>query len=301
MAELVSFLDEQFNVSNVRPENLIYAADVYMFAMARKHERTILPDMTRWNKKRKHTPLTLDSGTNTTHLLLRSCSKRLFSLAALDPLRGSLSYYKMKRNALLLSRYIRKMKGDKIGILLPAVVPTTTLILACQLAGKLPVMINWKELKETSLETILTSWIFLDRPEKTDLVFLEPKLTILEELKADIPIYRYFLASIYAFFPKKQKQLQDIAVELPSGPLSHKEVLTIIKEKIDGFPLYSDDRMLFSLPPYTPFGFCIGCILPYLLGLRVLYDPACNESTPIDSWNITIINMNCRKMNKLLS
>ena len=93
----------------------------------------------------------------------------------------------------LLAEYIRKIPGERIGIMLPAVSSVSFILLGCYLAQKTPVMFNWTLSEEgfdhcvefSGVENILCSRSFFEKvrtdflsgyEEKEVFVFVEDLL-----------------------------------------------------------------------------------------------------------------------------
>ncbi|MDD3302773.1 MAG: AMP-binding protein [Candidatus Gracilibacteria bacterium] len=201
--------------------------------------------------------------------------------------------------AYLISDYIKKIKGDYIGIMIPSVGSASLLVVSTMLAGKIPVMFNWtlgkesfKHCKEFSkVEKILSSSNFFDKV-KND--YLEEyknnnSFVFLEDLLKDISFTKKISALIKSklmILPK----LKDIAVllftsgseSLPKAvPLTHVNLIENIKGALNIFEIKSDDILLGFLPPFHSFGFTINTIMPIITGLRVVYTPDPNDAKTI--------------------
>ncbi|MEZ6117370.1 MAG: hypothetical protein R3C28_12450 [Pirellulaceae bacterium] len=60
-----------------------------------------------------------------------------------DLMSGVLSYRRLLVGALAMKRRFETLDGEAVGLLLPASVAADTSFFALQLAGKLPVLLNW--------------------------------------------------------------------------------------------------------------------------------------------------------------
>jgi long-chain-fatty-acid--[acyl-carrier-protein] ligase len=106
-------------------------------------------------------------------------------VAVADSISGVLTYRRVLVGAVLLARELEGIAAPNIGLMLPAGVAMDTLLMACYLAGKLPVLLNWTTgpanlshaAKLTGLTHVVTSQRFIDRAnvtvEGTQYVFLE--------------------------------------------------------------------------------------------------------------------------------
>src|SRR5262249_39242673 len=146
MAELLAFLDDQYDVTDVAPQELPTVGSVYVAAMKQGPvKETQEPKIANlgWNAALAHHRLKIEQATTIPEAFLKACDERLFQIACADPYVGSMSYFKVKRGCLILQKLIQNMPGERIGILLPASCTAIMCVLACQMAGKIPVMINW--------------------------------------------------------------------------------------------------------------------------------------------------------------
>src|SRR5205823_6848818 len=104
---------------------------------------------------------------------------------AADDLAGVLSYERLLVGSLVLSRRFAGLAAPNVGLLLPASVGCDLAFLGLQLAGKLPVVLNWTTgpanlahaAKTMGLRHVVTSRAFIDRAGVKDAgapyVFLE--------------------------------------------------------------------------------------------------------------------------------
>jgi len=317
-AELVSFLEDHYDVQGISPSDMTTVFRLYEIA-TKKYQKTEMKEkafrLKAWNKKRAHSKLAIPEAQTIPEAFFAMCDKSLFQVACADSFRGVSSYYLVKKAVLLLKEKIEKMKGERIGILLAATQTTYMLVLACQLARKTPVMINWTVggkhldavLSLSELTVVLSSWTFLDNLENVDLSKLEEHLVLLEELKVEIGLFDVVKASIKALLPKRcfsftHLKADDEAVLLftsgtegmPKGvPLTHDNILQNQRAALSDVVLYADDRLLSFLPPFHSFGFSVTGILPLLCGLRVVYYPnptdARRLAKAISHWSTTVL------------
>ncbi len=314
-AELISFLEEQFNVTGIAPQNLTTVGRLFLVASGGFQTEESIDhryNMKGWNKKRAHTPLELAEGATIPEVFMNACNDHLDEVACADPLSGPMSYYKCKRGVLLLAKRLKELEGEKIGILLPASNISYILVIACQLAGKIPVMINWtvggKHLDTvvtvSGIKVVLSSWTFLDALENTDISSLEPLLVVLEELKADISLLDLMKASIQAFgktsVPAQDPDSTAVILftsgteSMPKGvPLTHRNILFDLRSSLKTVTLYQDDTLLAMLPPFHSFGFSVTGLLPLLSRLKVVYYPNPTDSKrlakAIERWKSTVL------------
>ena len=325
IAELITYLETRYDVQQVDPQILGTVASV-LLAATQQVEKIIVKDpdwdTTTWNTPRKPERLLLGEGSTIPDVFFDVCDRHLYETIASDNRTGAVTYYFIKSRILLMYREIKKLPGKHVGILLPASLTTTILVLACQLAGKVPVMINWtvggrhleSVVQLSGIKVVLTSWTVLDKLDNVDLRPIQDILVVLEELRATFSWLNMVLAPLKAFFPSRWlrrlgwmgkwwtlRSNMDAVIlftsgteNLPKGvPLSHKNLLSNMRAALLSVEFYSTDRLLSSLPPFHSFGFSVTGLLPLLAGARVVYAP--NPADPglqirmIRKWEPTII------------
>ncbi len=210
-------------------------------------------------------------------------------VAVADSLSGALTYRRMLIGAELMARRFAKFEEKHVGIMLPASVAADIVFFALQLAGKVPVMMNWTTgpanlthgVQVTGVRHIVTSRKMIDRlgieVDGADYVFLE-------EVKAGIKKPEAILALISTYLmlgrflrrlPKQQAD--DPAVFLfTSGsenapktvPLTHRNVIVNVRDGLDALSAESGDSLLGFLPPFHSFGLTGNLLLAHLSGIR---------------------------------
>lgn len=299
-AELIAFLEAQFNVTGVAPEKITTVASVMLQAVGTgqvKEQQEANFALKGWNKKRAELPLEMPEGSSIPELFIKTCDAHLFEVATYDPIMGSVTYYTCKKVVLLLAEQIKKLKGERIGILLPASTLSYLLVLACQMANKTPVMINWtvggKHLDTvvdvSKIEVVLSSWAFLDALDTVDISRIEPLLLVIEELKAEISLIDLAKASLKALLRGKVYPVdssKEAVILFTSGTesmpkgvgLTHENILFDLRASLKMVPLFQDDALLAMLPPFHSFGFTVTGLLPLVSALRVAYYPNPTDS-----------------------
>ena len=135
--------------------------------------------------------------------------------------------------------------------MLPSSVAAYFTILACQLAGKIPLIVNWtvgpRHLESvvalSQVQVVLSSWAFLDRLDNVDLNGIEDLIVMLEDVRRQFTLndklkayYRSKLStkSLLSIFNIKDFKKESPAVLLftsgteamPKGvPLSHENIM----------------------------------------------------------------------------
>lgn len=321
-AEIYAFLHEKFDVTKVPLNELTTVAKVIAIAarQVKWEEKTIEMDVDvkLWQSPKPHELIELAPGKTIGEVFLNNCERQGNLAACADNLSGILTYKQLKLRVILIADYIKNLPGKYIGILLPASVPTFVVILACEIAGKIPLPINWtlgpRHLKSilelTNVQSILSSWSFLDKLENVDLSPIEDKILMLEEVRRELKFSQKIKAKylsmlstskILKYFKSDKLNENDIAVVLftsgtenaPKGvPLSHKNILTNLEGGFKTLNLYQDDIMYGILPPFHTFGFTVTGLIGFLTGMKVVFYPnpndASNLAKGIKKWGITI-------------
>lgn len=322
-AELLAFLDDNWEISGVPVSELTtvgklmaIAAKQITFKPEEEEERK---DMASWKKPPKISEQAiLPAGKTTIEVFLNNCERMGSSVACADMRSGILTYNQAKMRVLLLADYIRHLPGEYIGFLLPSSVPAYLTILACQLAGKTPLPINWtvgprhlETVKSlTHVQVILSSWAFLDRLENVDLKGIEDEIVMFEDIRRKFTLTHKLKAfirskkstkSILKLFNQEDKSGKEPAVLLftsgtestPKGvPLTHHNILSNIRASITAVSIQTTDVLLGALPPFHSFGFTVVGLLPLLAGVRVAFypDPTDGQglARSIERWGATL-------------
>lgn len=323
IAELSAFLHDVYDIPGIPVSELTTVSKVMAIAskqyVVKEEAEEASLDIRRWFEPVKKERVFLAQGETIGEVFLNIAKKYPGKLCVADDRMGAMDYKTLKLRAIILARAFRKLPGESIGILLPASVGALLCILACELAGKIPVMINWtvgprhlETVKELSgIKATVSSWAFIDRLEGVDLNGLEDQMILLEELRRTITLKD----KMRAFWLSKQSnekilkklnprgsKADDIAVFLftsgtesnPKGvPLSHKNILSNQRPVFDIIELYSDDTLFGILPPFHSFGFTVSSLLPVLGGVRVAFYPKPTDGKKLadrfEKWKITIM------------
>ena len=301
IAQLVTYLEKQFDVAVTTPAHLTTVAHVMATAadIQFAEEEPEVPMTWEQDVDEKRPEATPPEGHTCVEAWLRTCDRMGSWEAAGDERGGPKTYDQLKLGSLVLAEAIRKLPGDSIGVLLPATVAVQAVILAIQMAGKVPVMLNWTvgaaplahAVETAGVQVVLSSLAFLDRLESVDLTPIHTKLILLEEMRQRFSIKDLLCAKLRS--RQKADQLlrtlgrqndtgQETAVilftsgteNLPKGvPLTHQNILANHRDAFARVALTRKDVMLGSLPPFHSFGFTITGLLPLLGGFRVACTP----------------------------
>jgi long-chain-fatty-acid--[acyl-carrier-protein] ligase len=325
IAELITFLETRYEVQSIDPQSLGTVTHV-LLAATNQLEAAKIPefdwDTKSWEKTPKKEKIHFNDKKTIPQVFLETADKRLFHIIATDPLNGPVTYHTLKSRLLLLVHELGKLPGKRIGILLPASIGANLLILACQLAGKVPVMINWtvggRHLESvvglSEIKAVLTSWTFLDRLENVDLTPIQDLLVVLEELRATFswwhilssPVKAYLPTTILSWFgclgeiSRLRPESEAVILftsgteSMPKGvPLTHNNIVTNMRASLQCIELFTTDIFLSSLPPFHSFGFSLTGLLPLLAGVKTVFSPnpadAGMQVRALTKWKPTIM------------
>jgi long-chain-fatty-acid--[acyl-carrier-protein] ligase len=322
-AELTAFLDDEYGVTGVQLKDITNVGKVMTLAaghlkLSQEPDEEESVNLSKWHRKSPSKPIMIPEGETLPEVFLNSCKRMGSDSACGDSQSGVLTYNQLKMRVILLAEQIKKLPGENIGILLPASSAAFTTILAVQLAGKTPVMINWTigprhldSVKELSnIQTILSSWAFLDRLENIQFNGLEEMMLLLEDFRYKISIFDKVKALFRSKLSTKSilkhfnfdKKSADPAVllftsgteSMPKGvPLSHENILSNLRPLIEAIDFDSKDALLGILPPFHSFGFTISGLLPLISGCRVAFYPnptaGAGVAKALCEWEATIV------------
>jgi long-chain-fatty-acid--[acyl-carrier-protein] ligase len=221
-------------------------------------------------------------------------------VAAADDQAGALSYGRLLAGCLTLSRRLGGLPGSNVGLLLPASVASDLAFLALQLAGKVPVVLNWTTgpanlahaVQLLELRHVVTSDLFIDRLEENVVKAVKEtgvEFLALEDLRAGMSrweLLRTLLAvrlrpgSLRNRLPQTDPE-QPAVVLFTSGsekapkavPLTHRNLLSNQRACLTVLALTRQDAILGFLPSFHSFGLSITGLLPLLSGIRVVRHP----------------------------
>lgn len=318
LAELISFLSEKFEAGEVHPEQLETVEDVFECAqglrVAKKGQEG--PKQKTWAPEpRRPTPI-FPTAETIPEAFLRAAERMGSFAACSDEVAGILTYREMKQKMLVLAQKFKEIPGERVAVLLPASVGAYLVVLALQLAGKVPVMLNWtlgpKYLEEmmraSQAERVLSSWRFLEKLSHVDLGSLVESLDLLEDVRASIPLgmklkgllqsFRSVRAIVAAHPPIDPDAPAVILFTsgteaAPKGvPLSHTNILKNLQSGIQCIELRPTDVVYGILPPFHSFGFTVAGIVSLISGMKITFYPDPTDSFAlaegIERWKVTI-------------
>lgn len=324
IAELISFIQDYYELKSINPLEMRTVGRAMAIASGQyicKDEpvKSVHFDMKKWFKPVAKEKLSIPPGLTIPEVFLNNSKKYLSRAACGDERSGILTYKDLRMRVILLAEYIKTLPGEYIGIMLPASVAAFITVLATQLAGKVPLLINWTVgprhldavVNLSNVQVVLSSWAFLDRLENVDLNNVEERLLMLEDVRRKIGLkdkikafYRSQLStrSILKIFGIDKKSKNDKAVllftsgteNLPKGvPLTHDNVLSNLRDAPQVLDFYTDDIFLSILPPFHSFGFTASGLFPLIAGLKCFYSPDPTDGPKLarlsKEWKVSIL------------
>ncbi|MFZ2268281.1 MAG: bifunctional acyl-ACP--phospholipid O-acyltransferase/long-chain-fatty-acid--ACP ligase [Azonexus sp.] len=209
------------------------------------------------------------------------------------------SYNDLLKMALILSRQIERISapGEKLGLLLPNVVPTLGLIFGLSARRRIPAMLNYTagvDAMQTAcdaaqIRTIVTSRAFVEQAKLGNKLagLTGVQLVYLEDVREKIGLGDKLWLMLWAIhFPRAYAlpaQPEDAAVVLftsgsegkPKGVvLSHRAILANIAQIRSVIDFSVNDKVLNALPIFHSFGLTAGALLPVLNGASLFLYPS---------------------------
>jgi len=320
LAEFILFLSKNFQVGEVQPEDLETVGTVLHLAEVGKKGRSpsYEPVEFTWPEETDRPYPALPVGRTVPEAFLNSCDRMGSFSACGDNIRGVFSFNQIKKSALVLSEHFKTWEEERVAVLLPASTGAYIVILALQLAKKVPVMMNWtlgpryleEMVKISGAKRILTSWQFLDQLPNVQFGSCLDQLTLLEDVRKSLSL-KCKLRGLFLSFRSsanivKKLKLNEVDEDSPcvilftSGteaapkgvPLSHKNVISNLRSGMQCIHLKSDDVIYGILPPFHSFGFSIAGLFPILGGVRIAFYPNPTDgfalSEGVERWKITL-------------
>ena len=256
----------------------------------------------------------IPSGKNTLEVLYKKAQENPDAPWMSDEKSGVITYREGISKILLLSRMISKMPGKNIGLMFPPSVGGTLMVFAAMQAGKVPTIINYTagnanikySMDLTGVKSIVTSNEFVKALSEKNLAVdsVQERFVFSEDLIAkagdrSLPNAVNIAMNLAireksrfrTMWPKARwKRGNQLAVILftsgsSSNPkavgLTHKNLLTNVRDVAPVFDLTSDDAVLGMAPTFHSLGLTGTVILPALSGIRVTYTPNATDGRAI--------------------
>jgi acyl-[acyl-carrier-protein]-phospholipid O-acyltransferase/long-chain-fatty-acid--[acyl-carrier-protein] ligase len=228
---------------------------------------------------------------------IKTARKRLFSLCMADSTGKKLSWIKALAASFALSRWMgENCKTDTAAIMLPATVGGALANIACLMAGKTSVNLNFiagkdavsSALSQCGADKIVTSRAFI---EKTGFE-ADSRMVFLEDVMKEISTLQWlsFLAAslilpaklLSALFCQGRPDPDKLATIIftsgstgePKGVmLSHHNIVSNIEGFQQIFHVSAEDTILGTLPFFHAFGYTATIWFPLLTGFPAVYHP----------------------------
>lgn len=208
------------------------------------------------------------------------------------------SYNDLLKMVLVLGRLVARetSEHERVGLLLPNVAPTLSLIFGLTALRRVPAMLNYTAGTDglqaacvaAQIRTIVASRAFVEQAKLADKLALlkEVRIVYLEDLREQVGVMDKLWLICYALrFPR--------AIELPTAPddpavvlftsgsegkpkgvvLSHRALLSNIAQIRAVIDFSVDDKVLNALPIFHSFGLTAGALLPVLTGANLFLYP----------------------------
>ncbi len=263
-------------------------------------------------------PLPIEMGKSSTvcGALLDQFQRQPSMTIAADQLRGVATYRDLITEIFVLKPILEKLKGENLGLMLPASIGANSFYFAAQFAGKIPIQLNFTVgdrnlrhmIESQKIEQIITSKVLVDKlkTQGIDVSSYRDKLFFVDSLSESLSLSTKILARLATYNPLKLRKLRKAPVNeisvvlftsgsenLPKAvPLSHKNHLRNVKDALTIGSFSGRHRLLAFLPPFHSFGNTVMQVLPIVLGIPVVYSPnpldASMLAKVIEAYGITV-------------
>ncbi|WP_136798864.1 MFS transporter [Desulfosediminicola ganghwensis] len=221
-----------------------------------------------------------------------------------DRIAGVKTYRDILTAVFILQPVLKELKGQRVGVMLPASVSSSIVYLALLFAGKTPVMFNWTSgrvnmqhgIEETGVNYILSATPLCSRLEEQglDLATLPVKWLQLDQVLPNLGkkakllgVAKSYLLPLFAGKLRRAEVGENAAILFTSGsesrpksvPLSHENILTNLRDLSGVLELTGEHKLLGMLPPFHSLGLVGNIVLPLTMGIRTVYHA--NPTEPV--------------------
>ncbi len=233
-----------------------------------------------------------------THSWLRWAKSKPFKRSMVDS-QNDLNNLGVMREAFFLSKRFKLIGGENVGVLLPSSSIGAIINMALLMIGKRPVNINYtlgtdavkSIITQAGLKKIITSKKFMHKLSSEGLglgFILDDQIVTVEDIGKTISkkekLYTSFEAFIMPTIWLKWRYFLPVCMEdtavilfkkvsdgsIKGVELTHKNIMTNIKQVSALFQFQENDMMLNLLPMYHPFGLNVMTLLPLCEGIGVI-------------------------------
>jgi acyl-[acyl-carrier-protein]-phospholipid O-acyltransferase/long-chain-fatty-acid--[acyl-carrier-protein] ligase len=208
------------------------------------------------------------------------------------------SYADLLKMTLALGRIMTKHSspGECVGILMPNLAATVSMLIGAGALGRVPAMLNYKAgaggmrdaCRAAKIKTIFASRAFIEQAKlEGDVAALQgASVLYLEDLKSELGLSDKLWILKSMLFPgsvEKNRDPERPAVVLftsgsegkPKGVvLSHRALLANISQIRSVIDFSSEDKVLNALPIFHSFGLTAGALLPIMTGMNLFLYPS---------------------------
>jgi len=319
IADLTAWIEREFGFPVGSPESLVTVGDVVLAASGKgisASELEIRPASARWFAVSQPSDrVAMPLGDTITGVFLARAAQDPGQVVLADQATGERTYRDVILALLLLTPRLAALPGQYVGIMLPASVGAGVFFLAALFAGKTPVMVNWTagvrsvthSLDLLGVRHVVTARALLARLDTLgiDLGPLADRFVYAENLRAGLGTLekiRALAASRFNWATLRRARPPETAVVLfTSGsealpkavPLTHRNLLTNIRDTLGWVAVYRGDAIVGMLPPFHSFGITVTTVLPLCSGVRTVYHPNPMESAvlarTIEAFRVTLL------------
>lgn len=209
------------------------------------------------------------------------------------------TYATILKKSLALGRLISKVTqtGETVGVLMPNVNSTVSLIFGMSAMRRTPAMLNYTAGAQgmsnaciaAAIKTIVTSKQFLEAANLTEIVAAIPNVNVLylEDLRSQFSLLDKLWLILFAVqSPRAVEQSNNpdtpAVVLFTSGSegkpkgvvLSHRAILSNVAQIRSVIDFSPKDKFFIALPLFHAFGFTAGAILPIVSGTKLFLYPS---------------------------
>lgn len=296
VAELGVWVEQEFGHAVEDIEALLRVSDVLLAASGQLVSTKRGTDFTApsmWSQPADDTPLACAETSTITGMFLAQAKRNPALPIMVDLLGGVKTYRDILTGIFALSPVFKKLKSQRVGLMLPAGVTCTTVYYALLFAGKTPVMVNWT-MGESNLDYCLAkvgvSQVITARALLTKLSGQGFKVEgnpfswlCLEDMGRELSLLAKLHAKLKSFISITSLERVEVhetaAILFTSGsearpkavPLTHQNFIANVAEVNAILGIRKDDVMVGMLPPFHSLGLTGTVILPMSLGMQVVY------------------------------
>ncbi len=306
LVEFGSWLQEEFGVSADNLEGLQTVADCVLAAggiMPTMGAAPLQPVSAKWFDRVEERTLTVPEGTTIAELFLAQAAENPDQVILSDQISGDKTWRQLIMALYALLPSIRKIPGDRVGIMMPGSVSAVISWLAVMFSGREPVMVNWTTgsgnmrycLQNVGVQQVITARALTGKLEGQGLELdgIGVSWLYLEDMAAGISLRRKISALIRSRLSWRELRTADIAetaaILFTSGsetrpkavPLTHANFLANGRDFAQVLSLSSNDRLLGILPVFHSLGLAGTVVLPLCTGLRTVYWPNPTEGAQL--------------------